>query len=705
MLLLSLSVACQSKPWTGRCAAEFEQKAVSPKQSFSIKPGRHTLPGSMSDITDTKSHSASTFLPDDKRQRRTCTTIIESISWQWLCATNLLIAYELILTSRDVPLCSLRYSWLPLEAVVTVGWLLKSFWNPDSLLFKKSEQQSASALTGGKHRFATITMMFCSGYDPQHYQPSEPPGQYAPQATIQPSGNLTHQLYSDSGDGGGDGDGNPQQHSHTLGLNCFVYPCRGACQFRPSSDSGSSAERPLNSAESSIGDIEAISEQYSSPHLADGDYLSWIGHFDPVNTSHCQPDWSFETLVNLSDTESPFESGSPFDQQAYDIDNKPANSFNSIDLLNEGAFYRRDAVGPLNDEEPSLRNLSSTTDEFPVINGSFDLSGLAEDAKPSCTQTHFPPPLETSETQPTTSESSQLSQSPLHLSRTGATHALSDHKSKVHTGQITCDFLVNEMNAQPQLCRKVFKSARSLSTHRGKYHTGQKTCDLTVIGKDGVQWPCGKVCKNAPSLSRHKRGHHTGQRTCVAVVVGENGQPRPCGTVCKNAQSLSTHKSSYHSGQKTCNAILVGENGQPQPCGIVFKNAQALFDHKKRDHSKQQTCKVNVVGEDGQLRPCGIVLKNAQARVDHKGRKHSTQKTCDAPMIGEDGQQRPCGRVCKSSRALMDHKRSIHSGQRTCAVTVVKEDGQQQPCGEVCKNAKVLADHKRKHKKRKPAAE
>ncbi|WOG27093.1 hypothetical protein [Endozoicomonas sp. 8E] len=695
--LLALSVAFEAKPWTGCFTVEIEQNAGFPKQSFPIERGRHGLPGTPSDVADTNGYRGSASLPDNKRHIlfsfEIKSTILESISWQWLYAANMLVAYNRILTSRPPPPGTTLFSWLASEAFVAVSLLLKSFWNPDSLLFKKSEQQSASALTEGKHRFATIIIMFGSGCDPQQYQPSEPPGQQAPQATIQPTGYLTHQLYCYSDDG----DGDPQQDSHTLGLNCFVYPCRGVCQFRPSSDSGSSAEWPLNSAESSIDDIEATSEQNSSPHLADEHYLSCTGHFDPLNTSHCQPDSSLGMLAALSDIEFPFKSGPLFDQQPYDIDDKPDNSINSTNIMNEALFCTTDAIGPLNDEEPSLRNLSSITLEYPAINGSFNPRTLLEEAGFSFTLSDFPLPVETSETQPTTIELSQLSCGPPHLYRTGAACALSDHESRAHTEQISCDVTVTVMDGQPQPCRKVFRNARSLSAHRSKYHSGQKHCDLTVIEVDGEQRPCRTVCKNAQSLSRHKSERHTEQRTCVAIVVGEDGQPRPCRTFCKTAQALSTHKSRYHSGQKTCNAKRVAENGQLQPCGMVLKNNRALFDHKNRVHSEPQTCNLTVTGEDGQPRPCGKICKHARALLDHKKRKHTGQQTCDVTMVRDDGQQQLCGKVYQGIRALSAHKSRVHSEQRTCVLTVPGDDGPPRPCGKICNNAQSLSNHKRRN--------
>ncbi|WOG26983.1 hypothetical protein [Endozoicomonas sp. 8E] len=124
------------------------------------------------------------------------------------------------------------------EKIATVGWLLKSYWNPDSALFKPTGQTEVR-LTQGSQPFAITAMMHGSGDEQQQNQPSESSGQQAPQAISQPTSAFTSPLYSGSGDGYED----PQQHSHTLALDCFVHPCHGVCKFRPSSENMGPTER------------------------------------------------------------------------------------------------------------------------------------------------------------------------------------------------------------------------------------------------------------------------------------------------------------------------------------------------------------------------------------------------------------------------------------------------------------------------------
>ncbi|WOG27120.1 hypothetical protein [Endozoicomonas sp. 8E] len=702
---MSLPVVCQAEPWTGRLKVDFEQSKRSQNKNFVIKIDRRILSENPSNITETNRYAGSDFPPNDNRQNPCAywvkMTTIESISWQWLYATNLLVAYELILTIKDKPLNSNDYSWLPVEVIV--GWLLRSYWNPDSPVIKPIELQSASILTQENQPFVIITSMFGSGHNSPQYLSSEPSGQQAPQATNYPTGYFTHFLYSDSGNGNED----PEQDSHTLGLNCFVYPCHGVCQLRPASDGSGPAEWTLNSEKNSTDNTEAAP--------------GCISNFDSLTARGSQPQ-----THRPDDTQLP-------------------------------------------------GNVSATSDDLIIISGLLNLgrhSSLEKNVT-SFSLAHFTTPMGTSETQQTTTGSSQLSQSPPHLSRTGKVQtkdksgrrtchlivvrengqsrscgkvcnnaqaltdhkrrhhskqqtcdvtiirqdgqpgpcrtfcknarALSSHKNSIHSGQQSCHLTVVKKDGQLQLCRTVCKTTKALSDHRRRHHSRQQTCDISVAAQDGQQRPCGKVCNNAQALTDHKRRHHSGQRTCGVTAVGQDGQTRPCGAVCKNAKALTDHRRRHHSRPQTCDISVAAQDGQQRPCGKVCNNAHALTDHKRRHHSRQRTCDVTVVGQDGQTRPCGAVCKNAKAITQHNTRYHTGPKTCDMIVVGQLGQPRLCGVACKNAEALSTHKSKIHREQKTCHSTVAGEDCQQRPRDKVCKNARTLLDQKRMHRKRKPA--
>ncbi|WOG26918.1 hypothetical protein [Endozoicomonas sp. 8E] len=173
---------------------ELGQDADFPDQTFSIKRTQNSLPGNPSVITETNGHEESDSLPDHKRHSsrgfRIKTTLIESVSWQLLYVTNLLSAYALILNIEDAPLCPTPYSCLPLEVIVAVSWLLKSYWYHDSTLFRPIEQLAT---------FATITAMFGSGSSLPQCQPSGSSGQQASNLAPQFTDYSTSFHYSGSG--------------------------------------------------------------------------------------------------------------------------------------------------------------------------------------------------------------------------------------------------------------------------------------------------------------------------------------------------------------------------------------------------------------------------------------------------------------------------------------------------------------------------
>ncbi|WP_257255384.1 MULTISPECIES: hypothetical protein [unclassified Endozoicomonas] len=637
MLVLTLPVACQAQPLTECCIVEFGRNAVFPNQSFRIKLDHLRRSDNPSNIAETNSYASSDFLADNKQKIHGCYSVppalIESISWQLLYASTLLVDYELILNTKHTPVSSTPYPGLPVEVFVAVSWLLKNYWNSDSPLFTLTEQQEV----GQDHPSAAITTMLGSGHKQPH-QPSESSSQKAPGTSTHCIGSFTGSLSTNYGD---DNSG-PQRHLHTLGLNCFVYPCRGVCKLRKSSDNTAPSEWSLNFVESSTGHTGALHDQSSCPHLANGQCFSCIVHADTVNA----------TL-----------------------------------MMSAGTTYTTNLAEPLNDDALMLWNLPFNADDLMTTGRPLDLGGSLKEVGI---------PVTHSKTQQNATESSRLAQSEPYLSRTVTTQAQPNNKNIYDKKHIICNITLVGKDGQQQPCGRAFSNAQSLSCHKSKYHTGKKTCNVTVVGKDDQQRPCGIVFRNACALGNHKRSFHRRQQKCNRTVIGEDGQQRPCGTVCKNLKGLTDHKRRYHSGQQTCNVTVIGKDGQQQSCGRVYKNIEVLSVHKSSCHSGQRTCDVTVTGEDGQGRPCGMVCKNVNALWEHKRKEHTGQQTCDITLVWENGQPRPCGTIWKCARALTDHKRRAHSGQRTCAITVVGKDNQPRPCGKICKSARTLTDHKRK---------
>ncbi|WP_257254264.1 hypothetical protein [Endozoicomonas sp. SESOKO3] len=668
LLLSSLSVACRAQTLTERYVVEFEKNGVSPNQRFFRKRERHILSDNPSDIIDTNGYTGSVSVSDTKRQKpygyTLKTTIIKSISWQWLYATQLLVGFELTLTIRDSHLNSGPYSWIPAEVVVAVGWLLKSYWSFYFPLLNPIEQQEASITTQGEQLFAAITMVLGSGHNQTPYQSSKSSEQQAQQAPSHLTGSFISLLNSDAGDG----DRGSQQHKHTLGLNCFVHPCNGVCNLRQSSDRKRDTESLFEQSDTLIAtsgtktEIEttqpgAIPIQSSCTDLKNENCLSCISHFEPDKATH-SPDISL--FVPSNELQFSFRSDPLFEPKSCTINDDPGKSgiyrdgvaLDGVALdgvgsnpLSTEAANITDTVWPLNEDEPMSGNWPSIANDFADISGSLDSRCLLEKAAFILTLNH-------SETQHTTTQSSLSSQSQPSLSLTAAMQVSNN------SGQLTCDYTVVGEHGQPQLCEKVCKSAKALSDDKSGVHTTSKTCDLKVHGENGQPRPCGMVFKNTQLLSNHKRKDHTGPRICDVIVIGKDGNPQRCGAVCKNVSALSSHKSGRHTGQRTCNMIVVGEDGIAQPCGRIYKNAQLLSAHKSGYHTGKKTCNLTVVGEDDQQRPCGTVCKNAQSLSAHKTQIHTGPKICDVTIVGENGHQRSCGKFCENLRVLVNHKRT-----------------------------------------------
>ncbi len=244
MLLLSpLSTICQAESLTRHFVVEHKQNT----QSFSVKRSLISLPDNRKHLPDTNVYAV--FLPPDDKPHKLGVyglpmTFIESISWPLLYASNVLVAYEWALNTRNPALRGKTYSWIPEEVFVAVGWLLKSYWTPDSLLFNPMDQLS-------RDDPFTITTMTLPGQNKQQSNqqnpPSESSGRQALGATSHVTGSIKRLLSSLCNKDKED----PEQDQHTLGLECYVDSCHGVCKLRQASNS--SEEEKLSSTESSTG--------------------------------------------------------------------------------------------------------------------------------------------------------------------------------------------------------------------------------------------------------------------------------------------------------------------------------------------------------------------------------------------------------------------------------------------------------------------
>ncbi|WOG28487.1 hypothetical protein [Endozoicomonas sp. 8E] len=258
LLLYSLSVICQAKPLTRSFVVVLERSSGSPDGNFSIKPGQRRLAGKPSYIAQTNSHSGSNRLFNDKPHRLggygLKTTLIESISWQLLYVTQLLVAYELIL-STNIPSGAKPCLRMPVDAFVAVGWLLKGYWNANSALPNTMDQLgAASMMLQWDDPYAITTMTYLEHGQQKNQQRNQPvvlsTDQQAPGANSQIKGTFNSPGHSGSG-GGNEGS---EQNRHTLSFNCFVDSCIGVCKLRPPLRNRESAEQSLNFPDSSVCD-------------------------------------------------------------------------------------------------------------------------------------------------------------------------------------------------------------------------------------------------------------------------------------------------------------------------------------------------------------------------------------------------------------------------------------------------------------------
>ena len=178
--LFLVSFVCLAESQTHNFIVEFEQNAGSPSQNFFIKPEPDTLSamqminmellqGKPTEITNTNGYSGSDSPPDDKPYRpeglwESLTTVLESVSWQLLYATNEVIGYKLFLTLQEGPYQLLPFSWEPVMTTVVVGWLSRSHWNPELPKFNQLDEQEPKQ----QRELQIITLMDrpCGGYYP-----------------------------------------------------------------------------------------------------------------------------------------------------------------------------------------------------------------------------------------------------------------------------------------------------------------------------------------------------------------------------------------------------------------------------------------------------------------------------------------------------------------------------------------------------------
>ena len=198
---------------------------------------RGSLQSKPTEIISTNSYSGSDTPPDDKPYSprgywERLTTVVESVSWQLLYASNEVTGYKLLLAFQEDSYQPQPFSWMPVVATVVVGWLARSNWNPEAPMFNQLDEQA----TNQQHELQIITLM------------DNPGGGYS-QATGTWGHGQSFDMYSSSAANSYNSFGNYQRGDysddpgwpttpvHSYGENCYEQPCcfqRGRCIYAPS---------------------------------------------------------------------------------------------------------------------------------------------------------------------------------------------------------------------------------------------------------------------------------------------------------------------------------------------------------------------------------------------------------------------------------------------------------------------------------------
>ncbi len=434
LVLLMSSVICQAELLARRFVVEHKQS----HQSFFIKRDLNSVLGIPSDIADTNDYAQSIGPPYHKPHRPggywVEATFIESTSWQLICTTPLLVAYELFMTTHDAALSAKPYSWVPVEAFIAVGLLMKSYWNPGSSLFNPVGQRVAS-----QHQPFAFTTTMLSGQNKQQSgqqsQPTASSGQQVP-TTTRHTGTFTHRLSS----GSSGGNGAPERHQHTFGLNCYAPPCHGYCVLALLSDGQQPVEWALNSPGNSTDCTGAATEQSPPPDIPGAIYLdtsvglhnSLSVNVPDVSPEHRSPD----CFINQTNTTT----GCP-----------PLDAVGAETPNRTGEQNCYESVGWVDSQR---RPGDRTSDDRYKKRGYTGLQVYDKSQLIVCDETEY------------------WEDGRQHRCRSAFKNAeeLAFHKRAFHE-QVACDETVVGQDGEAQPCRILFKNAAMLLLHKVLVHT------------------------------------------------------------------------------------------------------------------------------------------------------------------------------------------------------------------------------------------
>ena len=247
-----MSFVCLAESQTHSFIVEIEQNAESPGQNFSLKSEPDTLSamqiqiidmaslqGKPTEITITNGYSGSDSPPDDKPCRsgglwENLTTVLESVSWQLLHATNEVIGYKLFLTLQEGSYQPGPLSWEPVMTTVVVGWLSRSHWhwNPELPILNQLDKQESKQ----QRELQIVTLMdkpyggYSSSTLPCEWVQGQPPFNVFLISTGHSYSSIVNYPFRY-----GDDPDRPISPRHTQDENCPLQPCchQRHCILRP----------------------------------------------------------------------------------------------------------------------------------------------------------------------------------------------------------------------------------------------------------------------------------------------------------------------------------------------------------------------------------------------------------------------------------------------------------------------------------------
>ena len=548
-VLLFASFVCLAESQTHSYIVELEQNADLPSQNFSIKPEPDTLPamqmidmgslqGKPTEMTNISGYSGSDTPPDDKPYWprsfwESLTTVVESVTWQLLYASNEVIGYKLLLAFQKDSYQPQPFSWMPVVATVVVGWLTRSNWNPEAPLFNQLDEQESNK----QHELQIITLM--NNPSGGHTWSTGTWGQ-GQSFTTHSFTSSSHYSFVNHQNGYNEDDpGRPNSPRHSYGENCHEHPCytrRGHCIYAPP--------------------IQHLAEYWYEDCLA-------VSYIPELATHQAQTPPPVITRCHLNPDASTTCSASVHPYTSYPESSvAEADSASSQSLAESGATAHAAAVGadttaPLaSGQAGHLRRHTATVHEKKKDH---ICQHQGDDGQP-CGRT---------------------------FGRAGnlRRHIATVHEKKKdhicqHQGDDgqPCGRAFGQPCGQP--CGRAFGQAGDLRRHIATVHEKKKDHICQHQGDDGQ--PCGRAFGQAGNLRTHIATVHEKKKDHICQHQDDDGQP--CGRAFGQAGNLRTHIATVHEKKK--DHICQHQDDDGQPCGRAFGQAGELRRHIATVHEK-----------------------------------------------------------------------------------------------------------------------